>query len=405
MQSVETQSDLVADVPRFSLAERDRRWARVRELMRQERLDAIFVPPNTGLWDQFQSNVRYLTGIGGNCAQAAAIIPLEGDVTAVTSPDVDARYWRARQDWVEDVRPVSSGWGYAGAAVARLRELDLGKARIGITGLSGNTRFPEGITSLGIYENVKEAFPDAELVNANLLMERSKFVKSEEELSFIRTANTLVEHALEVVRREARPGVPENVVYARMLASMVEAGGEVPTMILWSAGWPQPPSNQYVVSRRQLFVGDIISTEAEARWGGYIAQNTQQLFVGKAPEEYHRMFSRQQEVLAACSEKVRPGYTVGDIVDTAAACSTSEYECRLLMHSRGLGDDSPIAIYTTRDDTMKNWPIEENSTFILKPEVRTRDNAKHVYWGDTVVATRNGAERLGTRKPELTEIE
>lgn len=74
-----------------------------------------------------------------------------------------------------------------------------------------------------------------------------------------------------------------------------------------------------------------------------------------------------------------------------------------LMHSRGLGDDSPIAIHTARDDLTKDRPIEENSTFILKPEIRTRDGARHVYWGDTVVATRDGARRLGMRKPELIE--
>ena len=399
------QNELVADVPRFSLAERERRWARVRALMRQEGLDAIFVPPNTGLWDQFQANVRYLTGIGGNCAQAAAIFPLEGEVTAVTNPDVDVRFWQARQGWVADIRPVTTGWGYAGAAVERLRELGLAQARIGVTGLADNTRFPEGITSLGIFNRVREAFPGAELVNANLVMERSRFVKSEEELSFMRTADALVEQALEVLRREARPGVPENVAYARMLASMVENGGEVPTMILWSVGWPQPPSNQYMPSRRRFCAGDMILTEAEARWGGYIAQNTQPLFVGKAPDEYRRMFARQQEALAACHERLRPGSTVGEIVDVAASFSTAEYECRLIMHARGLGDDSPMAVYTRRDQLMRDWAIEENSTFIVKPVVRTPDQVKRIYWGDTVVATAGGARRLGTRRPEITEIE
>lgn len=399
------QSELVTDVPRFSLAEREHRWARVRALMRREGLDAIFVPPNTGLWDQFQANVRYLTGIGGNCAQAAAIFPLEGDVTAVTSPDVDARFWRARQDWVEDIRPVTTGWGYAGAAIERLRELGLAKARIGVTGLADNTRFPEGITSLGIFNRLREAFPDAELVNANLVMERSRFVKSEEELSFMRAADALVEQALEVLRREARPGVPENVIYARMLASMVEGGGEVPTMILWSVGWPQPPSNQYMPSRRKVCAGDMILIEAEARWGGYIAQNTQPLFVGRAPDEYRRMFALQQEALAACHERLRPGSTVGEIVEAAAAFSSGDYECRLIMHARGLGDDSPIAVYGTRDQLMRDWAIEENSTFIIKPVVRTPDHAKRIYWGDTVVATARGAMRLGKRRPEIIEIE
>jgi Xaa-Pro dipeptidase len=399
-------NELTADVPRFSLAERNHRWQRVRSLMREERLDAIFVPPNTGFGDQFQANVRYLTGIGGNSFQAAAVFPLEGEVTAITSPNVDVRFWHERQDWVDDIRPVTLGWGYAGGAIERLRELDLGEARIGITGLAGNTRFPEGVTPLGIFNAVREAFPNAELVNANLLMERSRFVKSHEELSFMRAADALVEQALEVMRSEARPGVAENVVYARMLASMVEGGGELPTMILWSAGWPQPPSNQHMPSRRVLRAGDMICTEAEARWGGYIAQVTQPMFLGKAPEDYKRMFFRQQEALAACHENLRPGRTVGEIVDLAARFSNDDYECRLIMHARGLGDDAPMAILgNIRNDLMRDWPIEENSTFIVKPMISTSDRQKRIYCGDTVTVSHTGAVRLGRRQLELLETD
>lgn len=149
----------------------------------------------------------------------------------------------------------------------------------------------------------------------------------------------------------------------------------------------------------------MIVTEAEARWGGYIARNTRQLFVGRAPDEYRRMFSLQQEALAGCYEKLRPGYTVGDIVEAAAAFSNDDYECLLPMHARGLGDDSPIAIYTARDQLLRDWRIEENATFIVKPEVRTRDGAKRVCWDDTVVRTRDGAKRLGKRKPEIIEVD
>jgi hypothetical protein len=53
-------------VPRFSLAERDRRWRLVRELMAKEGLDVIVTAVNTGHWDHFQANTRYLTG-GRRC--------------------------------------------------------------------------------------------------------------------------------------------------------------------------------------------------------------------------------------------------------------------------------------------------------------------------------------------------
>ncbi|WCP16284.1 Methionine aminopeptidase 1, mitochondrial (plasmid) [Sphingobium sp. AntQ-1] len=175
-------------------------------------------------------------------------------------------------------------------------------------------------------------------------------------------------------------------------------------MILWSTGWPQPPSNQYFPTGRKLATGDMISTECEARWGGYIAQNTQPLFVGKAPDEYHRMFALQQEAIAACYDALRPGNTVNDVIEAAAALTTDEYQCRLLMHARGLGDDSPIAIYAARDPLMRDWVIEENATFIVKPMINTHDNARRLYWGDTVFVTPEGAKRLGTRAPALIEI-
>lgn len=397
------QNTLVADVPRFSIQERERRWDRLRAAMRAEGIDAIFVPPNTGLWDQFQANVRYLTGIGGNCCQAAAVFPLEGEVTAITSPDVHRDFWIARQDWVTDIRNIGMGWGYTGRSIERLRELGLEKGRIGVTGLSGNTRFPEGITPHGIVESLREAFPQADLVNANLLLERVRFSKSEEELAFIAKADELVEDAIDLLAREALPGVPENVVYAHMLNSLYEAGGEMPSMILWSAGWPQPPSNQYMPSRRKLARGDMISTEAEARWGGYIAQVTQPLFIGAAPQEYKRMFALQQEAVARCYDVLRPGNTVGDVAAAAAAMSRADYQCSLIMHARGLGDDSPICIHSPRDDLMKNWVLEENATFICKPMIRTPDDSKRVYWGDTVVVTAGGARRLGRRTAALIE--
>lgn len=397
------QQALVADVPHFSLTERERRWSRVREAMRREGIDVIFVPPNTGLWDQFQANVRYLTGIGGNCCQAAAVFPLEGEVVAITSPDVHRSYWLARQDWVTDLRNIGTGWGYTDKAIESIRQLGLEKGRIGITGLGGNTRFPEGTTSLGVYQRVREAFPDAEIVNANLLLERVRFAKSEEEVSFIQKADELVEGAIELLANQARPGVPENVLYARMISGMIEAGGEPTAMILWSAGWPQPPSNQYMPSRRALVAGDMICTEAEARWAGYLAQNTQPLFVGKAPEQYKQMFALQQEAVARCYDVLRPGNTVGDVAAAAASMTRSDYTCSLIMHARGLGDDSPICIHSPRDDLMKNWVLEENATFIVKPMIRTPDDTKRIYWGDTICVKPDGAKRLGKRPAKLIE--
>ena len=70
------------DVPRFSLAERERRFERVRRFMRDAGVDCIVVPYNTGHWGQFQADVQYLTGMGGNDSEVCAVFPSAGEATA-----------------------------------------------------------------------------------------------------------------------------------------------------------------------------------------------------------------------------------------------------------------------------------------------------------------------------------
>lgn len=392
------------DVPHLSVAERDRRWAKVRDLMDRDGLDLIVAPAHTGHHDHFQANVRYLTGIGGYSLEAAAIFPRHGEVTAVTVPDVPREHWLARQDWITDVRPCQRR--FAEGIVERLRELSPGKVRIGLAGLRDVTRFPDGVVSHTTFVKIQEAFPAAELVDATWLLEEAKFVKSPEEITCLEKSTALAEVAIEVMRREARPGVPDNVVYARMICAMAERGGEVPTMLLWSVSPPHGARRGPLPTQRPIQVGDVIASEIEGRWAGYVGQATQPGVIGPAPTLYREMFQLQQEALARCYEVLRPGATIADVIRAAEQTETGpRYVCCLIIHSRGLGDDAPMVIQTTDDSRMLAWVVEENSTFMIKPRIMLAEDPLHtVTWGDTVQATPQGARRLGRRQPELLEI-
>src|SRR5581483_5159008 len=196
------------------------------------------------------------------------------------------------------------------AIIERLRELSVDRGRIGIAGLADVPRMPDGIIPHGLYMKMRNAFPNAELVNATYLMDEARFVKGEEEIAFLERAVTLVEGAIETMIREARPGVPENVVYARMLASMIENGGELPTMILWAAGSPQPPTNAFMPTPRKLQQGDIITSEVEAHWGGYVGQVTITGAIGKVPSDYAAMYRIQQDIIDQAYERFRPGISI-----------------------------------------------------------------------------------------------
>ena len=64
----------------FSLEERDRRWARVRELMARDGIDVIVCLPCSNNHDRGQADARYLTQLGENSDEATVVFPLEGEV-------------------------------------------------------------------------------------------------------------------------------------------------------------------------------------------------------------------------------------------------------------------------------------------------------------------------------------
>ena len=391
------------DVPRFSLAERDRRWRLVRQLMAEEGLDVIVTAVNTGHWDHFQANTRYLTGVGGNCGEAAAVFPLEGEVTAIAMAIPPIHYWLAFQDWVTDVRNCNRYFGRG--IVERLRELNVDKGRIGVAGLYNISRAPEGVMPYGTMRAIEEAFPHATFVDATDLMERARYVKSPEEIDALAKAVELVEKAIDVMAQSARPGVRECEVYAAMIHAMVKEGGELPTMLQWSAG-PEPHGNNIMPTLRPLENGDIVMNEIEARWAGYVGQGVQPMFIGRVDPVWHDIFRTCQEILHATYEIFKPGLTIGElnqfVVDWGK--KHSAFMLRPLFHGRGLGDDAPVSARST-SDTHARWQLEENAVFILKPTVATPDGRKRLYWGDCVVCTPADPRRLGKRPVEVIEVQ
>ena len=111
--------------PRFSLAERDRRWKAVRAKMAEQNIDVIVTPQNTGHSMDFQANTRYLTHCGGGGdADIAAVFPLNGDVTAIATT-ANPR-WTTTQEWTTDVREARREYG--AKIVERLKEI--GRAHV-----------------------------------------------------------------------------------------------------------------------------------------------------------------------------------------------------------------------------------------------------------------------------------
>jgi Xaa-Pro dipeptidase len=383
-------------IPTFSESERARRWGIVRDLMRRANLDALICLPNQGHWDQFGADARYLTQIGGFQTEVAVVLPLESDVTAIVRGENEIEWWGLAQEWVKDIRPSRRSYGEP--VIQRLKEIRA--ERVGVVGIEGLVRAPEGTIPWGIYEKIRTALPQVRFQNATDLMQEARSVKSTEETAFVEKAAGIIELAIEALVKEARPGVPESYLVGEMLKEITKQGGEPITMLLFGAGGPEVPWAQRVVTSRPLKTGDLINTEVEAKYAGYIAQALQPISLGARPKELEKIFDTTKVIFEKMLKLLKPGSTFGEVVAFYQdEVKSAGYEPDgALMHGRGLGEDAPMLWGAVRNFPESQASLKEGHVFIFKPAARKGAMRDFIRAGDTVVIERSGARRLGKRE-------
>jgi len=388
------------DMPRLSLQERDRRWARVRAAMDASDLAAIITPPHTGHWEMFAADTRYLTHIGGNCSETACVFPRRGEVTAIVLNRPE--FWARAQEWVADLRtPKHHTWSMP--AIERLRELGADRSRIGVVGLGGGVRTPEGTAPHGFFERIRAALPNAVFEDVTVMMADLRGVKSAEELAAMERAAAIAEAAIRGFVEAARPGVPDNEVLAALYYAMLKAGGELPTMVLWATG-PGTVRDAFVPTRRPLERGDMLANEIEGKYMGYVSQRVQPAVLGDPAPALVDAMEKQKVVFDAICERMKPGARWGEIVrgvdDVAEELGG---KAALTMHGRGLGEDRPLLVGGEMSPEIADFVLQENQAFIVKPNFRPT-GGPGITWGDTVAVTGNGGRRLGKDPHQLVVI-
>jgi Xaa-Pro dipeptidase len=393
--------------PRFSLAERDRRWKAVRDLMQQQGIDVIVTPQNSGHSADYQADTRYLTHCGGGEPDVAAVFPLDGEVTAIATSA--APRWPTVQEWTKDVREARRNYGRA--IVERLKELNVERGHIGITGLGEveGTRTPEGTIFYGTWKQIREAFPHAELVDATKILTEVRYIKSREEIDVLTKSMEIIELAVQAEIEAAQPGIKDWEVWAAAQCAMMRNGSEMPVHCFWVSG-KNPKRTLTRPSMRILERGDVIINELEASWIGYRSQGVQPVFVEIINPVQAELIKVQREVFNRVMENLKPGVTVGELAEltrrTAEAVAPKSGPAAgargdLTMHGRGAGDDGPIITPHARSPRQLAVTLRENMVFVCKPSAISADGEYTCQWGDTVVVTKSGGRRLGKRRHEL----
>jgi Xaa-Pro dipeptidase len=388
-------------IPQLSIEERDRRYKIVCAEMAKRGIDVLLAPANTGRWEQLQGDSRYLTTIGGFATEVFTVFPRDGEVAAFIFNR--AAWWQKAQSWVTDVRDGRNRWGQN--AIERITELGLQKGTIGISGLAGLFRAPEGIIPYSSVKAIQDAFPQAKIVNATEMMQEIRAIKSPEEVALLEHSAAITEKTIDAMIENANPGVSEKELYGAMVHAMLANGGELPTLFFLSAG-PGLTNSSFVPTDYRIQKDDRLINEIEAKYAGYAAQSVAPAVIGTPDDEYLKMIDISRACFDAILSAMKPGVTFGTLFDlyrdTVEQKGSGKYLwSHPVMHARGLGDDGPALLGDKDIERFSKIQLQSGMTFILKPQVRPAQGKGRASLGDTVTVTENGARRLGKRELKL----
>ena len=196
-----------------NLAERDRRFKRIREAMEQAGLNALLVA-GKGHWWTGRGYLRYLTDFHLWGHDGLLLLPFEDEpVLTLTSYAVAERI--GNRGWVTDTR----GDVYlVPNMVEAIKEKGLKQAKIGIAGL-------RWILPAGAYLQLLEALPEATFVDSDELLNSVRMIRSPLEIQQTRELWDLSKAAMERFVEVLEPGKSQRELAAEASRLVLAGGG------------------------------------------------------------------------------------------------------------------------------------------------------------------------------------
>ena len=301
--------------PELSLAERDRRWAAVRALMRERALGGLLVAG-------FRAREMYESYISDDYNEGCVVFPLEGEPVVLTWAHL--RVLRARWSeergnplWVKDYRVATTG----AHAAEVVREKGLAAERLGVVGLRSSAPTElHGAVPAAWWQEFTGALAGTAFEDISEEFSHLMLVKSAEELAQVRYAAQAAEAACRVIAEIVEPGVGEEVVVAEATREMLRFGiGLRYPMIVMNSGpatlsWGPPRWTTRGEAPRVLARGDLMQSELMPLCGNQEIQV--QMTVALAPID---AINRKCESVARASyeeglKALRPGIAFSDLV-------------------------------------------------------------------------------------------
>lgn len=379
-------------IPDHEYKERVQRAAKI---LVREGLDALIVNGNEADY----ANPRYFSGFWPLFERSGVAISAGGRAALMVGPEsaifgadrnkldktfvltayregADPQYPELKPDTFEDV------FRYIGVTGKKIR--------IGVASFLD--------TSVTIYNAIREAFPEAEIVDAGRIMVELRSIKSENELACLREGYRIAALATEDVIKAIRPGLTELQMVGVAEKAVYEYGAEyegLPMYVFSEA------STRHAISRssyREFAPGDIVQLNLSAKVDGYSAAIGYPICLGK-------LEGRRREIVEFCREahrwsekQIRAGVNASDIAKRFYQyyCDNG-YEKNYVygpLHGTGM-----IEVEAPWCETSSNYALKENMCFQIDTYISA--DTFGVRWEKGIAVKEGGCELLSPEIPEV----
>lgn len=317
------------------------------------------------------------------------VVPVE-DVPVLVIPSLELPGWRADGRVEARVFPWDDAEGplaavdQAAAALPPARRIAVERLRM---------RVQE-------YRLATRLYPDAEVVDAETLLEPLRARKDAAEVEALREAARLCESALEQVAATVAPGQTEREIAARLSCALLEHGTEGLPIEPSVLGGPNAGLPHGAPGTRRLLPGDVLLIDFVGIRRGYYADITRTFAVGAEPDarlrEIHQVVLEANE---AARSAIRPGISCREVDEAARRVIRDAGYGDHFLHRTGHGlglEVHEAPSLSGADDTI----LAPGMVVTVEPGIYI-EGLGGVRIEDNVLVTAGGAESLTTMDRSL----
>ena len=168
-------------------------------------------------------------------------------------------------------------------------------------------------TNMAMYEGLTEAYPDAEIVNADFITTRLRSMKSPAELACLREGFRLGELALEAMLNAVKPGMTELELAGIAISELYSNGAEGEAHTVYAFGGVKTSNGISRGTHRQLEKGDIVQINVGGRVDGYSPSVGRPICLGVMTDRQRKLIEFGRDMHYRTFEWVQAGVVAKDV--------------------------------------------------------------------------------------------